>query len=182
MNDGRLYIVLSKADKGMSYVGIVTGLIITVKCVDILDELSVEEVKRNMLGTYSGAFAAVGTSSGNVERADDVEHIFLKAVVSCFLSNAGVGVIEYTLLAGAGRAYVAARIAADAAGKLASPELKSLICGHVFKLFYQVKSAAVSDLFAVFADYLIVYSKLFGFAISGPKSVMAPTPIKIKQG
>ena len=103
------------AKRGLCF-GILAGLVIAVKRVDILDKLAVKQVERNALRAYARAFAAVGASAHHVEGTDDVEHILLKGVGSCLLCNAGVGVVKYALLAGAGRADIAAGVAADAAG------------------------------------------------------------------
>ena len=55
-------------------------LIFAVELVDVLDELAVQKVKRDVLRAYSRALSAVGASSGDVERADDVEHLILEGV------------------------------------------------------------------------------------------------------
>ena len=152
MYNGGFGVILREADQRMLHFRVFACLIFSVEGVDILDELSVQQMERNVFRTYSGAFAAVGASARYMERTDDVEHILFKAVVSGFLSDTGVRVIEYALFAGACGTYVAARIAADASGQLASPEFEAFVSGHVFELFNQVESAAVSDFFAVFAD------------------------------
>ncbi len=72
-------------------------LIIAVKLVDVLYELAVQQVQRDMLRTDARAFAAVGAAAGDVERADDVEHVFLKAVGGGLVGNAGIGVVEHAL-------------------------------------------------------------------------------------
>ena len=98
-----------------------------------------------MLGADPGAFAAVGAASGNMECADDVEHIFLEGVCCRLLGNAGIGLSKTHLFAGAGGTYVAAGVAADALGKLASPELKAFVGCHCFKLCNGVKAVAVEE-------------------------------------
>ena len=68
-----------------------------------------------MLRTNARAFAAVGTSSDNVERADNVEHFFLKGVCSRFVFHTGVRIVKHALFAGACRTNVPTGIAADTA-------------------------------------------------------------------
>ena len=92
-----------------------TCLIFAVELVHILDELSVEEVKGNVLRTYSGAFAAVCTSSCYMVSTDDVEHILFECVCACLCIDVGIVVIEYAGLAGTSGTYVSTCVAADAA-------------------------------------------------------------------
>ena len=125
--DRGLTIVKCKVHKRRLCIHIAAGLIFAVKGVDILNEFPVEQVQRDTLGAYTAAFAAVGAAACHVEGADDVEHILLEGVDSRLLGHAGVGVVEYALLAGAGRTSVAARVAANAARELAAPEFKALL-------------------------------------------------------
>ena len=53
MYDRGFSIILCEADKRMLHIGVFACLIFTVYLVDILDELTVKQVKRNMLGAYS---------------------------------------------------------------------------------------------------------------------------------
>ena len=120
-------------------------------------------MKRDVLRTYSGAFAAVRTSAGNVECTDDVEHIFFKGVCRCFLCDTGFGVIEYAAFAGAGRTSVTASVATDATGKFASPEFKSLVGSHRFEFFDLIEAVCFHH-FAFFADELVVDGVIFALA------------------
>ena len=72
--------------------------------------------------TDTGAFTAVGASTGNVKGSNNMKHRFLKAVYGRLAFNTRIGIVKYTLFAGAGRADVAAGIAANAFGKLVLPE------------------------------------------------------------
>ena len=53
MYDRGFNVILSKADERMLYISIFACLIFAVEFVDILDELTVKQVKRNVFGTYS---------------------------------------------------------------------------------------------------------------------------------
>ena len=69
-----------------------------------------------MLRAYSGTFAAVGTATGHMECADDVEHFFLERVGRSFVFDSGVRIVKHALFACAGGTYVTAGVAAYAAG------------------------------------------------------------------
>ena len=69
-----------------------------------------------MLRAYPGAFAAIGTAPRHVESPDDVKHIFLKGIGVGLAGHARGVVVKDALDTGAGRAHVAAGIAADALG------------------------------------------------------------------
>ena len=70
-------------------------------------------MKRDSLRTYSAALSAVRTSSGYVERADDMEHLLFEGVHVRFLCAVELVAVKYALAAGACRTYIAACIAAD---------------------------------------------------------------------
>ena len=121
-----------------------------------------------MLGTYARALAAVGAASGNMEGADDVEHILLKIRSGSLGRDTGIVVVENALLAGTYGAYVAAGIAADAAGKLAAPECKSLVGRHGFQLFDLSHAVGGVGIFTLVADHFVahdVYSLAVGEAL-----------------
>ena len=107
-----------------------------------------------MLGTYARALAAVCTSSRNVERADDVEHILLEAVRGSLVVDARLGVIEHAVLAGTRGTYIPTRIAAYALGELVAPEVEALLRGHILELFHHFKAVRVEHI-AVLADELV---------------------------
>ena len=121
-------------------------------------------MKGNVLRTNSCTFAAVCASARNVEGTDKVEHILLEGVGSGSLSDTGVGVIEYAVFTGAGRTYISACVAADALGKLASPEVVALVGSHCFQLFNKLKACAVGIYFAVVSDHLIENNVLLALA------------------
>ena len=83
-----------------------------------------------MLRAYARAFAAVGTSSGNVERADYVIKLLLETVVVRLCRYAGLGIVEYAFDACTRRAGVSARVATYAARQFAFPESISFVGGH----------------------------------------------------
>ena len=115
IDDGRLTVVLTEIHERRAGVKIGSGLIVPVKLVDVLDELAVEQMQRDMLWTDAGAFAAVGAAGDDVEGPDDVEHIFLERIGDGLVIKAGIEVVEHALFARARRTHVAARVAADAA-------------------------------------------------------------------
>ena len=141
-----------------------TRLIFPIEAVNILDELAVQKVQRNVLRANAGTFAAIGAATDHMERADDVEHLFLKAVCRRLVLHAGVRVVEHALFARAGRADITAGVAADAAGKLILPESEPLVRRHFFQLFHLVKPRAVQHL-AVLAEQLVIGNVLFRFTV-----------------
>ena len=90
IDDGRLTVVLAEIHERRAGVKIGAGLIVAVKLVDVLDELAVEQMQRDMLWTDAGAFAAVGAAGDDVERTDDVEHVFLKGIGDGLVFKAGM--------------------------------------------------------------------------------------------
>ena len=92
-----------------------------------MDELSVEQVERDILRTDSGAFAAVGASTRNMEGTDDMEHLFFKAVGNRLVFHTRLRVVEHALFAGAGRTYIAAGVASDTSRQLVLPEGKAFV-------------------------------------------------------
>ena len=112
-------------------------------------------MERNVLRTYSGALAAVCTSARNVERADDVEHLFFKAVGDSLVFNTGVRVAEHALFTGTSGADITASIATDALGKLGLPESVSFVSAHSLKTCNLVKSCGSENL-ALVAEKLVV--------------------------
>ena len=97
-------------------------------------------MKRDILGTYSCTFSAVRTSSCNVEGTDKVEHILFKGGDCSPLLYTRIRIVEYAVLTGTCGTYIAAGIAADALGKFISPEFKSFIRSHAFKLVNKLKT------------------------------------------
>ena len=67
MYNGGFGVILREADKRMLHFRVFACLIFSVKRVDILDELAVQQVERNVFGAYSRAFAAVGASASYME-------------------------------------------------------------------------------------------------------------------
>ena len=88
----RLYVIKRVVNQRAPLVNNFACLIFTVKLVNILNELSVEQMERNVGRTYARALATVGATTGNVERSDNMEHTFLKAVCSTLVFNAGIEV------------------------------------------------------------------------------------------
>ena len=88
----------------------------------------------NSLRAYAAAFSAVRTTSGYIERADDMEHLLLEGIGVCFLCGIKTVTVKYTLIAAAGRTYITACIAADAFGQLALPEREPLLRCHALQL------------------------------------------------
>ena len=144
----------------MLYVFVISRLIISVKLIHILDKLTVEKVERDMLGTYSGALAAVSTSARYMVCTDDVEQLLFKGVGCCLLCDTCIRVVKYALLTGTCGTHVTAGVATDTSGKHTLPELESLLRGHLLKLFYEIESTGVCDLFAVFTHDLVVCRQL----------------------
>lgn len=77
---GGFDIVCRVVDYGCARADLGTRLIIAVEGIYILYELAVEQVKRNMFGTYARTLAAVRASARNVECSYDMEHTVLKRV------------------------------------------------------------------------------------------------------
>ena len=121
-------------------------------------------MKRTVLRTYSGAFSAVGATTGNVEGSDYVEHFFFKAICGRFVLNTGVGVIENTLLAGASGTSIATCVAADTLRKLVLPESESLVGSHSLDTSDLIKSAGL-DYISVLAEKLIISNVLLALAV-----------------
>ena len=117
-------------------------LVFSVKLIDIFNEFSVKQVKRDILRTDSRTFAAVRASSCYVKRADNMEQIFFEIIRIRFAGDAGLRIVKYALHAGAGGADISARVAADAAGKLVSPESEAFFCRQMLKIFDVGKAAS----------------------------------------
>ena len=99
---GRLRVVRAVVCERRAGEGFLPRLIFAVVSVYVGDELSVQEVERDVLGAYARAFSAVCAASGNVERADYVEHILLERIGCRLLRYPGCGIVEYAVFAGAG--------------------------------------------------------------------------------
>ena len=160
----RLAVVFAVSAKRRLSIGIFARLIVTVERVDVLDELAVEEVEGDILGTYSGAFAAVGATSCNVERSDDVEHLFFEAVCGRFVFNTRFRVVKYAFFAGASGASVTASVATDATGEFILPESKSFVSSHSLKTSNLVKTSRFYNV-TVFAHEFIISDVLFTLAV-----------------
>ena len=139
-------------------------LIFAVEFVNILNELTVEQVKRDVLGANSGAFATVGAASCYVESSDDVEELFFKAVSRRFVFNARGGVVKYAFFASASRASVTASVATDATGEFILPESKSFVSSHSLKTSNLVKTSRFYNV-TVFAHEFIISDVLFTLAV-----------------
>ena len=103
-----------------------------------------------------------------MERADDMEEIFFKGVRGGLVLHAGIVVVKHAFFAGAGRADVAAGIAADAAGELIAPEGEALLRRHALQPLDFGKAGAVLFL-ALLADQLVEaddFLALAGFALA----------------
>ena len=137
--------------------------VLAVDLIDILDELSVEEVERDALRTYSAALATVGASARNVERADNVEHLLLEGVDVCLLCGVELSAVEYALAAGACGAYVSARVASDALGELSLEELELLGGAHSLDSLNFCESFLIAGV-AGLADELVVDLVLLALA------------------
>ena len=120
-------------------------------------------MERDALRTYSAALAAVGASARNVERADDVEHLFLEGVNVCLLSGVELCAVEYALAAGACGAYVSARVATDALGELSLEELELLRGAHSLDSLNLCESFLVAGV-AGLADELVIDLVLLALA------------------
>ena len=120
-------------------------------------------MERDALRTYSAALAAVGASARNVERADDVEHLFLEGIYVCLLSGVELCAVEYALAAGACGAYVSARVASDALGKLSLEELELLSGAHSLDSLNLCESFTVAGV-AGLADELVIDLVLLALA------------------
>ena len=140
-----------------------TGLIFTVKCVDVLDELAVEQVQGDALRTYTTAFTTVGAAACHVESTDDVEHLLFKGIHIGFLSTVELGAVKDALAAAAGGTNVPARVAADTLGKLSLEESKFLLGAHCLDAADLVKAVNSGGFFA-FTDQLVVNCMLLAFA------------------
>ena len=130
----------------MLTVDILTGLIGAVIGVDILDKLSIEQMKRNMLRTNSGTLTTVGATTTHVEGTDDVEHILLKFVCIALGGYPALIVVKHALFAGAGRTGITAGIAANTTGEFPSPKFLSLLTAHLLKLFNSHKTIDIGVL------------------------------------
>ena len=161
---GRLEIVLGIVDNRRTAADLRAGLIVAVEAVDVVDEFTVEQMKRDMLRADAGAFAAIRAASGHMEGADDVEQLFLKGVGRRLVLHAGIRVVEHALFAGAGRADVAAGVAADAARKLVLPEGIALVGRHALEPLDLVKAVRVEHV-AVLAEQLVIGNVLPGLAV-----------------
>lgn len=164
INHIRLAVFLGEVHQRRTAACLCTCLIFAVIGVDILDELPVQQMERNVLRTYSGAFSAVRTAACNVECTDDVEHILFEGVCCCLLRNAGCRVIKNALLTAARRADIAAGITADAAGQLSTPERIALVRSHRLQLFYHIETTGFRIFFSVFAQHFVINNNLMALA------------------
>ena len=118
-------------------------------------------MERDSLGTYPAALAAVRTSSGHMERADQMEHLLLKGVRVGLLGGVEAVAVEHALVAAAGRAHVPAGVAADALGELALPEGKTLVRAHGLQLLHLGETVlGLHRKLRVRADQLVVHLSL----------------------
>ena len=81
-------------------------------------------MERNVLGADPRTFSAVGAASGHMECADDVNIFSSKESYAAFWETPESGLSKNAVGAGAGGTYVAAGVAANALGKLASQNSK----------------------------------------------------------
>ena len=102
IDDGRLTVVLAEIHERRAGVEIGAGLIVTVEFIDVLDELAVQKMQRDMLRTDAGAFTAVGAPGDDVEGTDDMEHVLLERIGNGLVLKAGIVVVEHALFARAG--------------------------------------------------------------------------------
>ena len=113
VNDGGLGVFSGEVYERCAAACLCACYVLAVDLIDILDELSVEEVERDALRTNSAALSAVGASACDVERADYVEHLFFEAVNVSLLCAVELCAVEYALTARASGTYVSARITTD---------------------------------------------------------------------
>ena len=151
--NARLYVVEGKARQRALCLRIDTGLELTVKFVDILDELAVEEMQRNALRAYAAALAAVCAAAGNVECTDDVEHSLLKGPRSPSVRCQNL-VLSKTHLRQLHAGHIAAGVAADAATELILEESELFFRAHGFDLLDLCKAVCVLCV-AALADGLV---------------------------
>ena len=97
------------------------------KAVDIVDELAVQKMQRDMLRANARAFAAVGTSACNMERTDNVEHLLFEGIHICLLCGIVLIAIKYALTAATCRTYVSASVATNALAQFLAEEFKLLL-------------------------------------------------------
>ena len=154
MDDARLVVGECVINQRMTLADLLACLIFAVKLVYVFDELAVEKLKRNTLGTYSAALSAIGTTTCYVISADNMEHIFLEIICSRLVLYLGVGVIENALDTATSGAYVSASVTSDTLGKLCSPEFKAFVGSHSLKLCYHIKFIVSGGLRAL-SDLLI---------------------------
>jgi hypothetical protein len=155
MNNTGLHIFLRISSKRCRCGTILSGLIRTVKLIDILNEFPVQKMKRYILGTDTGTLPTVRTPSGYMECPDNMEHIFFEGIGRCLLCNAGIRIIEYALFTGTGRTYIPAGITADTLGKLFSPKCKPFVAAHGFQFLYLSETIRLLY-FPLFSQKLIV--------------------------
>ena len=163
VNDGGLGVFGGEAYERSAASCLCTCYVLAVDLIDILDELSVEEVERDALRTYSAALSTVGASARYVEGTDDVEHLLLEGVNVCLLCGVELGAVKYALTAGACGAYVSARVASDALGELSLEELELLGGSHCFDLLNLCESFLIAGV-AGLADELVVDLVLLALA------------------
>ena len=99
---------------------------------------------------HARTLAAVRAAAGHVEGADDVELVLLEGIDVGLGGDAGIRVVKHALDARAGRADVAAGVAADALGKLAAPEGVALLGGLFLQFAHGGKAVALGHLAAGF--------------------------------
>ena len=98
-----------------------------------------------------------------MKRANDMEQIFFKGIGGSLVLRTGFGIVKDALFAGAGRADIAAGIAANAARKLTAPECKALLGTHGLETFDL--GEAVGALFlALFTQKLVKADNLLALA------------------
>src|SRR5699024_6271232 len=146
-HDPRLSILKPVIGKRGSRFQISSCLILSVKFIDILDELPVEQVKRDSLRTYPAALAAVRTSSCHMESADDVEHLLLEGVHIGLLGTVELVAVKYAFSAAACRTYISAGIAADTFAQLFLEECELLFRAHSLDLLHFGEAVRIFCLF-----------------------------------
>jgi hypothetical protein len=154
---GRLNVVQGIIYERTSLADLLASLIGAIAFVDLLDELAVQKMERNVLGASAGALAAVSATAGHVEGTDDVEHLLFKAVGGRLVLHTGARIVKHASLAGASGTSIAASVATDATGKLILPEGKALIGSHSLKTSYLVKAIRLENLTLLSEEAIIGY-------------------------
>ena len=163
MDDGGFHVFLGEVHQRRTGLRIGTGLVLAVEFIDILDELSVQQVQGDILGADTGALATVGAAGGHMESPDDMIHILFEGSCGCLLRDAGVGIVEHALFAGAGGTSVTASVATDATGQFTTPEFEALLGAHSLQLGNHIKAVA-GLLFALLTDHLVKGNNLLALA------------------